>query len=240
MTSLDRPIPGRVLAIGAHPDDVEFGAGGTLAKWAAAGSEIKVLVLTDGSKGTWDADIDPAELVATRAREQTEAAVHLGASDVRFAGAVDGELRDDIELRRVVCDVIRTARPDVVLGHDPWRRHRIHPDHEVAGALLVAGVVAARDPHFFAGIGPEPYRPQSALLFESDDADHVESLSRVDVGRKTDALLAHRSQWRSTMGIDDPVLDLARFRERVERQARRQGSLLGRDLGESFRLVDGW
>ena len=78
--------PERALAIGAHPDDIEFGAGGTLAKWAAEGTEITMLVVTDGSKGTWDEDLAPAMLVAIRKDEQLAAARTLGAAHVVPAG----------------------------------------------------------------------------------------------------------------------------------------------------------
>ena len=67
-----------VLAVFAHPDDIEFGCGATLAKWAAAGCRIHHLVLTDGSKGTWNPDADIAALIRTRRAEQTEAARRLG------------------------------------------------------------------------------------------------------------------------------------------------------------------
>ena len=92
--TLDIATPERALAIGAHPDDVEFGCGATLAKWAADGCQIFHLICTDGSKGTWDADVDPAELVTTRRREQRNAAQTLGAGadSVVFLDWSDGEL----------------------------------------------------------------------------------------------------------------------------------------------------
>ena len=79
-TPVPLPTPKRALAIGAHPDDVEFGAGATLAKWADAGCEVTMLVITDGSKGTWDPSVNPAELVKTRTAEQQAAAAALGAA----------------------------------------------------------------------------------------------------------------------------------------------------------------
>ena len=80
--SIDLATPARVLAIGAHPDDIEFGCGATLAKWAQAGAAVHLCVLTDGSKGTWDGDADLAALVTRRAQEQRDAAAALGAADV--------------------------------------------------------------------------------------------------------------------------------------------------------------
>ncbi len=95
---IDLPPPASALAIAAHPDDVEFGCGATLAKWAEAGATIHLLNCTDGSKGTWDVDADTDALTARRQAEQREAARRLGASgEVRFLGAQDGELDHGIE-----------------------------------------------------------------------------------------------------------------------------------------------
>ena len=202
MTASDLPTPSRVLAIGAHPDDIEFGCGATLAKWARAGAHVELAVLTDGSKGTWDPRSDLDALVATREREQRAAAGVLGAQDVHFFGAVDGELDADAPTRERVCTLLRAVRPDVVLGHDPWKQYRLHPDHRHAGQLVIDGIVAARDPHFFPDAG-SPHRPEHLLLFEAQVVDHVETVGDADVTTKVDALLCHHSQWRSTMGIDE-------------------------------------
>ena len=98
----DFDVPSSALAIGAHPDDVEFGCGATLAKWAAAGCTIHHLVLTDGSKGTWDPLADPIALAARRQDEQRAAAQRLAgptAGEVRFLGYIDGELDSDLVAR---------------------------------------------------------------------------------------------------------------------------------------------
>jgi LmbE family N-acetylglucosaminyl deacetylase len=202
VTGSNLATPTRVLAIGAHPDDIEFGCGATLAKWARAGVHVELAVLTDGSKGTWDPQSDLAALVTTRQREQRAAAAVLGAREVHFLGAVDGELDADRPMRERVCAVLRAVRPDVVLGHDPWKQYRLHPDHHRAGQLVIDGIVAARDPHFFPEAGA-PHRPDHLLLFEAQVVDHVETVGDADVTAKVDALLCHRSQWISTMGIDE-------------------------------------
>ena len=135
-SNLDTPTS--ALAIGAHPDDVEFGCGGLLAKWAADGCIVHHLVCTDGSKGTWDPDADLVALAARRQDEQREAARRLAgdrAGEVRFLGRVDGELESDLVTRGEVARVIRELQPQVVLGHDPWKRYRLHPDHRHAGLL---------------------------------------------------------------------------------------------------------
>ncbi|HEX3623224.1 MAG TPA: PIG-L family deacetylase [Acidimicrobiales bacterium] len=240
MTSENLRTPARALAVGAHPDDVEFGCGGTLAKWAAAGCEISHLICTDGSKGSWDPADDPAALVASRQVEQRAASVALGGSgDVVFLGWRDGELESGLRQRADVCFWIRKLRPDVVLGHDPWKRYRLHPDHRHAGLLAVEGIVAARDPHFFPEQSVAPHRPSSLLLWEADEADHVEDITS-GLDRKLAALLEHRSQYRTTMDIDDPgAADQAeRFREKIRARHADAGRVAGMAYAEQFKLLD--
>jgi LmbE family N-acetylglucosaminyl deacetylase len=235
---LDLPLPRRVLAIGAHSDDIEFGCAATLAKWADAGAEVHLCVCTDGSKGTWDASADLGALVARREDEQRDAAKILGAIDVRLLRRVDGELVNDLETRAEVCAAIREVKPDVVVGHDPWQPYRLHPDHLEAGRLAVDGIVAARDPHFFADQDLAPHRPQTLLLFEAGRVGHLE---RVDgyLDRKVASLLAHRSQWRSTMGIDAaPEIEQPAFVARVHEAAQTAGLRGGLRAAEAFARID--
>jgi LmbE family N-acetylglucosaminyl deacetylase len=236
------PPPARVLAVGAHPDDIEFGCGATLAKWAAGGAAVHLLVLTDGSKGTWDADMHLPTLVERRTGEQRAAAEAMGAVGVHFLDAIDGELDERREYRATVCDVNRRTRPEVILGHDPWKRYRIHPDHRHAGFLTIDAIVAARDPHFFPEQDQPPHRPARLLLFEADVVDHVE---RVDayVDRKIAALLCHTSQWRSTLGIDPDAANRDEQREAFERrirdEARTAADAAGTDgFVETFKRID--
>jgi LmbE family N-acetylglucosaminyl deacetylase len=236
------PTPRRALAIGAHPDDVEFGCGGTFAKWAADGCELFYLVLTDGSKGTWDPGVDQPELVVTRQREQRSAARKLGCSDdtnVAFLGWIDGELEAGLRQRWEVAYWIRRFTPEVVLGHDPWRRYRIHPDHRNAGFLTTDGIVAARDPKFFPEQNITPHRPTTLLLWEADEPDHIESIEGfVDV--KTRALLAHESQYETTLRVTDHTSNeqITQFRTEVENRGRQAGRLADIDVGEAFKRLD--
>ena len=238
----DLPTPASALAIGAHPDDTDFWCSATLAKWAADGCVVHHLVCTDGSKGTWDPDADIAELVAVRQVEQRAAAKALGATgEVVFLGWPDGELSDGLRQRWQVAYWIRRLRPDVVLGHDPWKRYRLHPDHRHAGFLAVDGLVAARDPHFFPEQEIPHHRPGALLLFEAEEIDHVEVVDEDDVDHKLAALLAHRSQFRSTMFVDEgtPGSDaqLEEFRLRVQRRLVEHGALVGVPLGEGFKRL---
>ena len=208
-------VPHRALAVGAHPDDIEFGCGATLAKWAAQGCEVHLLVLTDGAKGTWDTDADIAALIQRRQSEQRAAADILGATGVHLLDNVDGELQVTITERARVCEVIRRTRPEVVLGHDPWQRYRLHPDHHAAGQLTIDGIVAARDPHFFREQQLERHRPHTLLLFEAEVRDHVEIVTDF-VDLKVEALLAHTSQYESTHGIaTDPQSQTTEFRNGI-------------------------
>jgi LmbE family N-acetylglucosaminyl deacetylase len=237
-TTTDLATPTSALAIGAHPDDVEFGCGGLLAKWAADGCTIHHLVCTDGSKGTWDPDADVVALAARRQTEQREAARRLAgqhAGEVRFLGRVDGELDSDLVTRSEVARTIRELRPQVVLGHDPWKRYRLHPDHRHAGFLACDGVVAARDPHFFRDHGLAHHRPEALLLWEADQPDHAEDVSDfVDV--KLRALAAHESQFESTMKASDEA-QMAAFEQRVRNRLGDLGRPFDIDAAEVFKLI---
>jgi len=248
-------VPSIALAVGAHPDDIEFGCGGTLAKWAAAGCRLHHLVLTDGSKGTWDPSADLAVLTRVRKEEQIEAARLIGGGDVTFLDFVDGELDSGIEARRDVCRVIRQVRPDVLIGHDPWRRYRLHPDHRHAGWLVTDGLVAARDQTFFPQTG-KAHRPAHLLLWEADVPNHVENVGGHEMD-KIAALLAHRSQHVSTMGIgevapassgplpapqeeaEEEIEEEAQaFEARVMAQLAAHGAMAGIARGEAFHRID--
>ena len=235
----DLATPARALAIAAHPDDVEFQCGATLAKWAAAGCAVSHLICTDGSKGSWDPDDDLDALVALRQDEQRAAARALGATgEVVFLGRTDGELQADLATQAEVAAWIRRLQPDVVLGHDPWKRYRLHPDHRAAGFLAVDGVVAARDPHFFPEQGLAHHRPDALLLFEADEADHHEDVEGF-ADAKIAALERHVSQFRTTMYIDpdDDGTQRTAFRERVESGLRRAGETAGLTMAESYKLI---
>lgn len=235
------PIPDRVLTIGAHADDAEFGAGGTLAKWAQAGAEISMLIVTDGSKGSWDENQVQSELIAARRAEQQAAADTLGVSgQIIFGDYVDGELENDRSLRELIALWIRRIRPDIVLTFDPWKRYMLHPDHRAIGWGVIDGVVAARDHLFFPDQltdGLTKHRPGAILLFAPDEADHYEDITST-FDTKIDALLCHSSQAHTTMG-DAQTSETARqqFTQRIRNWSERMGAEAGFDLAESFKLL---
>ncbi len=135
---------------------------------------------------------------------------------------------------------IRRFRPDVVLGHDPWRPYRLHPDHRNAGYLACDGIVAARDPKFFPEQRMEPHRPTSLLLWEAPNPNHLESVEG-HLETKLAALLAHRSQFESTMKIGGApsAEEVDRFRSRIVERAQEAGRLADRGVSEAFMLMTG-
>ena len=142
-----------------------------------------------------------------------------------FLGWPDGELESGLRQRWEVAYWIRRLQPTVVLGHDPWKRYRLHPDHRHAGLLAVEGVVAARDPHFFPEQALAHHRPEALLLFEADEPDHVEDVTGF-ADAKLAALHAHTSQLLSTMGIDQgaTVAEVERQRQAFDERIRRPAS----------------
>jgi LmbE family N-acetylglucosaminyl deacetylase len=230
-------VPASALAVGAHPDDIEFGAGGTLAKWTAAGCSVTMLIVTDGSKGSWDPAVDPSELARRRVDEQAAAAAVLGAGDVRHLDYPDGELEYTMALREIMCRQVREVRPEVVISHDPWRRYQLHPDHRATGWAIMDGVIAARDHLFFPEQGLEAHRPNAVLLWSADEADHIEDITaQFDI--KIEALLCHSSQGTTTMGGAEQAEDRREaFVARMRRWAEEQGRPAGLSLAESFKRI---
>ena len=217
----------RALAIGAHPDDVELSAGGLVARWASEGVHVELACFTAGEKGTSDPAADPAELGRTRRAEAAAAASVLGARDIHFLGAVDGELEVTMPWRLAVARLIRSVRPDVVVGHDPWRRWLLHPDHRAAGFLTVDGVVAARDPLYAPELDLPAHRPHTILLYGTEEPDEIVDVSRV-LRTKIAALRAHASQ------VGDP----ADTERRIRTWAAAVGAPYGLTAAEAFHTLD--
>jgi LmbE family N-acetylglucosaminyl deacetylase len=221
----------RALAFGAHPDDVELQAGGTLAAWAARGVHVELACFTAGEKGSPDPATDPAELAGALRAEAEAAAAALGAAlPVHFLGAVDGELEVTMALRLAVARLVRTVRPDVVLGHDPWRRWLLHPDHRAAGLLTVDGVVAARDPLYAPQLGAQglaAHRPHTVLLFGTDTPDELVEVTAT-IGAKLASVAAHASQ----------IADHADLERRVRTWNAAIGAEAGLHYAEAFHTLD--
>jgi LmbE family N-acetylglucosaminyl deacetylase len=230
--------PRTVLTIGAHPDDAEFGAGATLSRWAQAGADITMLIVTDGSKGSWDPQEDQKALVARRIVEQRAAADVLGVNHCEHLGYVDGELEYTMALRNDIARAIRRFTPDVVLTHDPWQRYQLHPDHRVAGLAAVDGVVTAREPLALRDSGLPAHRPKAILLWSAEAPDHAERIKRHHGDRKIEALLCHSSQGVTTMGDPDRhITHKTEFMDRIDAWHIRNGEMLGKKPSEIFKRL---
>ena len=160
--------PDRVMSIHAHPDDQEFTVGGTLAKWARAGSEIVTVCLTSGEAGSnrsTPPDMTRERLVKIREEEQRAACQVLGIADVVFLGYTDGVLEPTIALRRDLTRVVRRFRPDAVVCGDPTvrfygNRYLNHPDHRVAADIALDAVFPSAETRFiFPELLDEGWRP---------------------------------------------------------------------------------
>ena len=231
--------PGTVLTIGAHPDDAEFGAGATLARWRESGAEITILVVTDGSKGSWDPNINRDDLVATRLEEQQRAAHALGGASTIHLGYIDGELEYSMDLRKELATHIRTVKPDVVITHDPWQRYQLHPDHRAAGLAGVDAVVAAREPLAYTDIGMDAHRPTALLLWSPDEPNHAEPVITKWFERKVESLLCHSSQGVSTMGdAGSSAVRRVAFMDELALWHVRNGEKFGIGPAETFRKID--
>ena len=230
--------PKIILMVGAHPDDIEFGCGGSLAKWADLGARLIYVILTDGSKGTWDVTVDPLNLAEIRQEEQLEAARAISdGSLVEFLGCTDGELKYETEQVAQVCALIRKHKPDLLIGHDPWKRYRLHPDHRNAGFIIIDALVAARDPLFHRQLGPN-HRPKALLLFEADEPNYFEQLSETNLVKKAESLLKHRSQHISSMEMaNESESTIADFAQKVFSAGRSIGAKYDCEFAEHFRLI---
>jgi LmbE family N-acetylglucosaminyl deacetylase len=231
-------VPERVLVVVAHPDDVDFGAAGSVATWVAAGTKVAYCIVTDGSAGTVDPTIDLSRLAEIRQHEQRAAARAVGVDEVVFLGYPDGQLEPTREVRRDLSRVIREVRPDRVLTQSPERNYeRIrasHPDHLAAGeATLRAVYPDARNPYAHPELlqaGFEPFEVPEVWLMAAPRSDRAVDITEV-FDKKLAALASHRSQ------IAD-VEALAVFvRGWAASTAARFG--LGADrLAEAFQVVD--
>src|SRR5258706_3114463 len=158
----------RVLGVFAHPDDPEFGAGGSMAKLAKDGAEITYVIVTDGSQGGEDPKQKDADLIAIRQREQRAAAKVLGVKRVEFLGYKDGHVSADLKLRRDIVRMIRKHKPELVITHIPGRvldapMGGSHPDHIALGeATMAAGYSDSRNPRAFRGLLKQGYPPPVA------------------------------------------------------------------------------
>lgn len=196
--------PKIVLGIAAHPDDLDVGAGGTLAKFAADGAAVHYLILTDGGKGSDDLSMTTEQLVATRHNEQQAALKIIGGKSITFLDYADGELEITMQLKKDIVKAIRDIKPDVVITMDPTviysadRSIINHPDHRAAGqATLDAVFPLARDRLTFPELleqGYEPHKTPTVLLVNFNERNFAVDITDT-FDAKVAALKAHVSQF---------------------------------------------
>jgi LmbE family N-acetylglucosaminyl deacetylase len=205
---MDYWTPASALVVMAHPDDIEFGCAGTVARWVAAGARVSYALLTNGAAGSSDPRMTRQRLAELREAEQRAAAKVLGVEEVDFLGYEDGLLEPTLEVRKEVVRLIRRRRPEVVVTTDPTTRYFAdryinHPDHRAAGEVTLAAVIPGADTRLaypeLLDEGLEPVRLTGVWLSMGLDPNLV-----VDVGdfvdKKLESLRCHVSQ----IGDDPP------------------------------------
>lgn len=207
---------GTYLLVVAHPDDSEFGAGGTVARLTDNGVRVVVVQVTSGNKGSADRTADPREVAKTREAELRVATRQLGVTEVVFLRCMDGELEPNLDLREKIVRVIRRYQPDVIITHDPFRPYALHPDHRAVGLATTDAVYpTARDPLYFShhlSEGLEPHKTAEIWYFGAEHPDRFIDIAST-FSRKIEALKAHVSQISDAKDLE------ARLRERAEELA---------------------
>jgi LmbE family N-acetylglucosaminyl deacetylase len=235
---LDDAEISRVLAIAAHPDDLDFGSAGTIATWTAAGIDVVYCLVTDGDAGGFDETFPRAEMGPLRRAEQIAAAKCVGVHDVRFLGYPDGRVEATIGLRQDLARVIRQVRPERVLCPSPERSYTrpgiSHPDHRAVGSAALDAVYPdARNPFAFpelAGEGLAAWTVREAWIAAGPAPNRYVDVTET-FPRKVAALRAHESQTGHMTDLED------RLRTRLSDTAARGGLPPGR-LAEAFQVLD--
>jgi LmbE family N-acetylglucosaminyl deacetylase len=229
---------GRILVIAAHPDDVDFGAAGTIATWTDAGLDVSYCIVTNGDAGGSDRSVSRADMAVLRQAEQTAAAKQVGVHDLHFLGYPDGQVEPTLALRRDLARVIRLLRPDRVLCPSPERNYLrmgiSHPDHRAVGtAALDAVYPDSRNPFAFpellADENLEPWTVREVWISGSPAPTHFVDVTEV-FPRKIAALRAHQSQIADADALEE------RLRGMLTTMAERGGLPAGR-LAESFQVL---
>jgi LmbE family N-acetylglucosaminyl deacetylase len=236
---LDDAEIARILAITAHPDDVDFAAAGTVARWTQAGIDVTYCVVTSGDAGGFDEAFPRADMPARREAEQLAAATCVGVQDVRFLGYPDGRVEATLALRRDLARVIRQVRPDRVVCPSPERSYAgvgaSHPDHRAVGSAVLDAVYPdARNPFAFPELrqreGLAPWTVREVWIAGGPGPDHYVDVTAT-FARKIAALRAHESQIGHRTDLEQ------RVRARLALAARRGGLPDGR-LAEAFQVLD--
>jgi LmbE family N-acetylglucosaminyl deacetylase len=212
-TNLDGSPVERALAVMAHPDDIDFGAGGTIKAMTDAGVQVSYCLITDGDAGGFDPDVPRSEIPGIRRAEQRAAGALLGVTDITFLGYRDGELTVSHELRRDISRVIRQVRPQRVLLQSPernWNRIQAsHPDHMAAGDAAIQAVYPdARNPFAHVSLlqdeGLEAWSVPEVWVLASPNPNTWIDVSDT-IEDKLAALRAHASQTSHMDDLDERI-----------------------------------
>jgi LmbE family N-acetylglucosaminyl deacetylase len=229
----------RILVIAAHPDDVDFGAAGTIAGWTDAAVSVVYCIVTDGDAGGQDESVPRAEMAPLRRKEQTAAAACVGVHDLRFLGYPDGRVEATLGLRKDLARVIRQVRPDRVVCPSPERNYArlgvSHPDHRAVGSAALDAIYPdARNPFAFPELrteeGLEPWTVREVWLPGGPSPDHYVDVTGT-FDRKVAALRAHESQ-------TGHMENLPEFLRGWLARAAAQGGLPEGHLAEMFQVID--
>jgi len=228
----------RVLVVSAHPDDPDFGAGGSIARLVDSGAEVVYVIVTDGSQGGEDPTQKDAELVAIREKEQRAAARVLGVKKVEFLGYKDGHLAPDLKLRRDIVRMIRKHKPELVITHIPGRvldapMGGSHPDHLAVGEATMAAVYPdSRNPRAFRSLlkqGLEPHEVKEVWIPFWTSGEYLVDITPT-LDRKIEALKKHKSQ----IAKPGRTWDFEKFMRKRHRDLGKRG---GYRYAESFKRI---
>ena len=237
MTPLPDSEIKRVLVVMAHPDDCDFGAGGTIAQWTSQGIEVSYCIITNGDQGGEESGIPVEEMAKVRQQEQRDAGKALGVTQITYLNYRDGWLMPSIELRKEIVKAIRIAKPDRMVVQSPernWERiYSSHPDHLAAGETAIQAVYPdARNPFAFPELkaaGLEPWQVREVWITGSPTPNHFVDITET-FSKKMAALHAHVSQTAHNKELENMV------RSWGERNAEANGLAQGR-VAEIFKVI---
>jgi LmbE family N-acetylglucosaminyl deacetylase len=194
--------PASALVVAAHPDDIEFGCAGTVARWVREGARVTYALVTNGAAGSSDPEMTRERLAELREAEARAAAKVVGVDQVEFLGYEDGLLEPTLEVREKIVRLIRRVRPEVVVTTDPTTRYFgdryiNHPDHRAAGEATLAAVIPGSDTRLaypeLLEAGLEPVKLVGVMLMMNEKPNLV-----VDIGdyldKKIESLACHVTQ----------------------------------------------